>query len=366
MRKFLLKSLMAVSVAGILGPGLAPAHAQSDSIEEELGDTEIIGDSLGDEGFSQEEAPPKPEPPYPGSEEEGFSTAAPRPTPTPPPRAKERPKKVTDEGEYVYSTELPEVRPSGQPGVGQPEKTTKEGEYYFGNKPGPQPPSTHPTTERPIQTSESGEYHYPTEQSPQSGAASFRFGFFGTPDIMNPEADVTFTQIYGDKDLPVIFGDYEWRITNKIGRLGIKLTSGVSFASGNGQFLTPRVNGITEAREKFTFIMFPNQLTANYKFQYAENQVVVPWAEGGAGYFTFMELRDDGKGPKFGGSQVGVVAVGINILLDWMDRKAIRQLDNDYGINHVWLTGEYRRFQNLGSAFDFSSNVINGGIMVEF
>ncbi len=112
--------------------------------------------------------------------------------------------------------------------------------------------------------------------------------------------------------------------------------------------------------------MFPNQLTAIYKFQYADEQIFVPYVEGGAGYFTFMEVRDDGQSTKFGGAAVTVAAAGANILLDWLDRQSVRQLDNEYGINHVWLTGEYRYIVGLNPTFDFTSGVISAGLMVDF
>lgn len=365
MRKFLLPSLFLVAGCSVFATALPQAHAQT--LEDEIEDSDIVAETLSeDEGLPPEEAPPKPEPPYPGSDEEGFARSAPRPTPTPAPLTKERPKQITDEGHYLYGTDLKPVKPSGRPGVGQPLKTNEGGEYFYGDKTQPDTFSKRPGVPPPLSTDAKGEFHYPTESSPMTASASFRFGFFSPPDIKNADTNVTFEQLYGDSNIPSVLGDYEWRLTSKVGRLGIKFGSGVFFSTGHGRFKEPRPNGITEAREKYTFLMFPNQLTASYRFQYAENQVLVPYVEGGAGYFTFAEIRDDGQKPKFGGAATTVVAGGLNLLLDWMDRKSIRQLDNDYGINHVWLTLEYKQIVGLNKDIDFSSRLLNAGFMMEF
>jgi hypothetical protein len=92
----------------------------------------------------------------------------------------------------------------------------------------------------------------------------------------------------------------------------------------------------------------------------------VPFVEGGAGYFTFAEIRDDQKGPRFGGAAVTVAAGGINLLLDHFDRAAIRQLDASYGINHVWLTAEARAIVGLNGNFDFTSLMFSSGVVLEF
>jgi hypothetical protein len=112
--------------------------------------------------------------------------------------------------------------------------------------------------------------------------------------------------------------------------------------------------------------MFPNQLTLIYRFQYADSQIVVPYIEGGAGYFTFAELRDDNKNSVFGGAAVTVAAGGLNIQMDWIDRKASQTLDADYGVNHVWLTTEVRAIVGLNESIDFSATLFNAGLLFDF
>ena len=41
------------------------------------------------------------------------------------------------------------------------------------------------------------------------------------------------------------------------------------------------------------------------------------------------------------------------------------ELDRDYSINSIYLFGEYRYIAGFGH-FDFTTDMINGGVMVEF
>jgi hypothetical protein len=220
---------------------------------------------------------------------------------------------------------------------------------------------------QPIKKLSTGEYFYGFKSSPTDAAASVRFGFFTPPDITNPVNNKVWEDIYTDSNIPTLFVDYEWLATRRFGALGIKVASGLFMGTGTGQFVNnsgDRAN--REAFEKYTFIMFPNLASLIYRFQYYDTQPIVPYIEGGGGYFTFAEIRDDGSSPKFGGAPVGMAAGGVAFLMDWLDQQSIRELDNDWGVNHVWLTAEYRLIQGLHDKYDFTSGIINAGIKMEF
>lgn len=271
--------------------------------EGELQSETAITDSL------QDEEPPPPEAPYPGAAEEGFA----------------------------------QLDPSS-----------------------PAPPSqTIQTLENPIQRGSDGTYYYGVDDSPRDFAASVRGGLFGAPAIQNPRNGRFFEEIYQESDIPTIFLDFEWQLKTFVGDLGIKAGTGIFYAQGDGKFANPDRQFDTPP-EEFTFIMAPNTLSAIYRLSFHEKQPIVPYAEGGVGYFTFMELRDDDGGPKFAGAPVTFFAAGAAFLLDWLDPKAVRDLDREYGINHVYLTAEYREIIGLDDTYDFSSRVIGGGIMMEF
>lgn len=371
----LFKGLLYGSIASLLIaaslPHVPEAYAKQSGDEvEDLIDETLTEEPLAEDSLTAEEAPPKPEYPYPGAEEPDAIKPAPEIADIAPVPAAdvERPIKISEEGEFFYNTKIRKPAFSGRTEVAKPDSTNSEGEFFY-----PPGGDDHKYIgengrEKPVEIRKSGDFIYMTETSPQSASASIRFGVFGNPKITNPVTGLRFEEIYTKNELPILMGDYEWRLTSSVGRLGLKFTSGLFSASGAGQFVVQdgsrRPDDIPE--ERFTFLMFPNQLTAVYKFQYADNQLVVPYVEGGGGYFTFVELRDDGKSTKFGGSLVTVAAGGVNFLLDWIDTKSIRQLDNDYGVNHVWLTLEMRVIVGLNKDVDFTSSLINGGFTMDF
>lgn len=345
----------------------APAPTEAATTTETPEDLSIFDAELGNDPILLDEPAPRPEPPYPGSEEDGFAGAQANETVTepPPPLVKEKPLRIDDEENYYYSTDAAISRPRPAPGLASPETVREDGTYVYEPEDESQPPRNRLGAAPPATITGRGEYLYEVEHSPLTGTASVRIGVMDIPSISNQVTGRQFSDIYDSSSPFVLLMDYEWRLTSAFGRFGLKATSGLLYANGQGQFATSTDRFGDMPEEQFTFVMFPNQITAIYRFQYAETQAVVPYAEGGAGYFTFMELRD-AEDIKLGGAAAAVAAGGVSIILDWLDQKAIRQLDNDFGINHLWLTLEYRQIIGLNESFDFTSSVINAGITVDF
>lgn len=339
--KALFSSLLLLSLTNPLAAQAAP---RSIAQEDEMIDSDLVEEELLNSG---DEAPPAAEYPYPGAKEEGVVAAAP-----PPPT--ERPRVISEKtGDYYYDKQ--DVEPPRQ------YKVSDEPAKFSGRA----------GVEKPATTTASGEFHYTTEASPRHAAASFRVGLFQPPEIVNgstkPNA-TDFATIYTKDALPVIFGDYEKILTTKVGRLGLKFGSGIFLAQGKGIFkeVDPGRRPDDVPEEQYTFFMLPNQLTAVYRFQYKDTQAIVPFVEGGGGFFTFMEIRDDDSSPRFGGAGTLVGAGGLNFLMDWIDPQAVRRLDTEYGINHVWLSTEFRYIKGLNNKYDFTSAVANIGVMMEF
>jgi hypothetical protein len=391
------KFLMRFAAAGFLiltHPLLA--HAQDSAAQGTTGDTiedninkELLDSELGP--TAGEEAPPAAEYPYPGAHEEGITPPAENLNDAPKTAAIEnsserldqasaqtsgqesnrqiqRPMKIDpDNGDYYYDTTPVKDVPIAREADHMPKKIEDDGYHYT---PGEKPAqfSNRPGVEKPVEILANGEFKYATEHSPTTAQSSFRVGFFGPPMLKNADTGTLFTDIYTHDQLPVLFVDYEWPLTSKLGHLGLKLGSGLFVASGQGQFATVdrsrRADDIPQ--ERYTFFMFPNTLTAQYRFQYKDTQPIVPYIEGGAGYFTFTEFRDDNSTPAIGGALTTVVSGGVNLMMDWLDPEAIRHLDEDYGINHVFLTLEAREIVGLNSNYDFSSSVFNAGFLFQF
>ncbi len=213
----------------------------------------------------------------------------------------------------------------------------------------------------PRMTKRTGEVFYPRKESPQDSASSFRVGKYSPTQLKNGDTGIFFDDIYTDSSDIIIYFDYEYQIFRGFGKLGIKGGTGIFTATGAGRFK----NSGEEAREKFTFLMLPNTLGGIYRMQIWDKQFLVPYAEAGAGYFTFVEVRDDFKRTKYGGSAVGYWAAGVSLMLDYLAPTTMGELDSDYGINHMWLTADYRSFIS-GGALDFSADSFSAGILFEF
>lgn len=320
----------------------------------------------------EDDTPPPPEYPYPGStapmlSSEEEPTAEPvrpstrqkkprtsangskfsdTPTPTKSNGWGEKPKQINEDGDYIYD------RLSDAPA----KQYGKPNEIKFSGTPGREAPST---------ITQDGEFLYPVAVSEFTGAGGLRFGLMAPPNIINASNGLSFKDIYGGAEIPALLFEYEYPLTQAIGRIGIKGETGFIATSAKGRFKNPaRAGEVPE--ERFTFLMVPLQATVIYRFQFADNQWVVPFVEGGGGYYGIVELRDDSKAPKFGGSPVAVAAGGVNILLDWLDRQAVRQLDADYGINHVWLSLQYRQIVGLKEDLKVSSSLITAGFTFDF
>ncbi len=207
-------------------------------------------------------------------------------------------------------------------------------------------------------------YIYKTKTSSQSKASSLRFGLLEFQDLQNPETGIYFDEFYNSGNFALLF-DYEWQLWRKFGKFGLKVGTGLAVASGNGQFANPALNGATEPKEKFTFMVFPNTIGAILRLHFWDNQILVPYGEGGGAVFAFVELRDDAQDPRFGGAFGGYFAVGANLNLNFLDPLSILELDREYSINNVYLSGEYRYYVGMGN-FDFTSSLINGGLTLEF
>lgn len=222
----------------------------------------------------------------------------------------------------------------------------------------------HPQAEKGlIKIEKTGAYRYKVNSSPISSSFSFRVGTFDPTKLENPDLDpvVGFADIYDPASGPILFGDYEFRFLKSLGKMGFKLGGGLFATSGKGIFEDTQ----TPALESFTFIALPFTASLIYRLQFWEGQPIVPYGEGGLMGIGFMELRDDGVPPKFGGSSGFFVAGGAQVDMGLFGSEEILDLDNEYGINRLWFLLEFRA-QYSFSKYDFSGNVINGGFLFEY
>ncbi len=236
------------------------------------------------------------------------------------------------------------------------------------------PDRTPTTAPRPEKINDDGDYIYKKEKNidaiyykvdhlpPIKGALYMRFGTVGPYDITG-DSGQTFQQMYSDKSSFVMFVEYERYLGNLLGKWTFKIGSGITTEEGNGRF----VSDTTQVpKEKFNFFILPNTALLNYKFKFSDTQLFTPYVEGGAGYFTFIEYRTDGDKTNFGGAGVLAVAGGMLISMNLLDKNAAGIMYEDYGINHLWLDLQFRRYEGLDKQKDFSSNMVTGGFGFAF
>lgn len=215
-------------------------------------------------------------------------------------------------------------------------------------------------------------YIYRVGETEQKTAAQFRVGTYNPDNLKAPpnsNGDVsTFEDNYNQTDNPSVLMDWEWQLwKSPIGKWGATLGAGAYVAQGNGHFAGSKnaQAGLTP-REIFTLAVIPINVGAVYRLQIWDKQLFVPYAAGGGVLFAFGEFRDDNKAPKFGGSYGAYWAAGMAMSLTYFDALSKIQLDREYGINAVYLTGEYRSIVGLSPNFDFSSDMANAGFLMEY
>ena len=288
-----------------------------------------------------------------------------------------------DIDEATSISEVPDVEPlekaeeraeSLEEEVVGTEDPDKKNEEIVGIKPTLEPSSLvkrrkiykirHPNAKKGlVRINKEGVYEYKVPTSSQSKWASVRFGAFSPDNLENRKTGTHITDIYGDNPTFIMFFDYEWK-SSYIGPLNMKAGSGLFIAQGHGTFVDP--NSTLTPKESFSLVGFPFSFSLVYRAQYWKNQFFIPHVDGGMDLFTFAELRDDHKGPKFGGSLAGHIAAGGSISLGFLDRSSSFTLDSEYGINSMWFTGEIRSIFRVAGSFDFSDHFVNFGLAIAF
>jgi hypothetical protein len=242
----------------------------------------------------------------------------------------------------LATTQAAELPPAPSP---QPESISDEGDYFY-------------KAEKPTEA-----LHYKVDELPPiKGAFYLRFGTIGPYDITG-DSGATFQQMYSNSSSFVIFAEYERYLGNFLGKWTLKLGTGLTTEEGNGRFVS---DPTTVPLEKFNFIILPNTALLNYKFKFSDTQILTPYVEGGAGYFTFIEYRDDGDQTNIGGAGVLAASGGLLISMNLLDRNAASIMYEDYGVNHLWFDLQFRRYQGIDDKKDFSSNMITGGFGFAF
>lgn len=213
-----------------------------------------------------------------------------------------------------------------------------------------------------------GKYYYKiTKEAKKNQTTSIRIGMIDPPDIEAERtvgAPFTFSQMYGEDQIPYLMLDYEWQPFTRFGKLGFNLGMGLFTASGNGRYKTE--NTYPEAMESYTFIGLPISLGGLYRFEYGHRQWLAPFINAGVSYYLLAEIRDDGKRPAFLGTPAAYGGGGVMFNITAWDNEIAFNMDREYGISNMWITAEYKIIKSLNEDIDMSANFFNMGISVDY
>lgn len=205
-------------------------------------------------------------------------------------------------------------------------------------------------------------------ESPQSYSIELRGAAYNAQDI-----DPYYELIYGNDKGFLFEVELGWQILRQLGILGLDAGIGYFKQTGHG-LVIPETDIDPEnwekSREEYTFRIVPTEVSMVYRLAFFKNQLFVPFAKVGVDYYYFRESRKDGEEVLDGGKWGHHYGGGLQLLLDFFDRKHANKLDIDYGINNTYLIFEYRKatVDDFGEkeGFDFSNSTWFGGLMFEF
>lgn len=233
----------------------------------------------------------------------------------------------------------------------------------------------HPNQKKGLyKISADGKYYYRVKESPKKYGIAVKGGAFLFKDLVNPQTQIKFTEVYGTSAKPTLFIEYLWpffknRDVPKILKAArLKLGGGLLFASGHGLFGDGNYSGI-RAPEKYTFIGLPLEVGLQYAFEFFDEQIFIPYGTAALSYMLGMEVQDgrfQRGATKFMGQAGAHLSGGVALGLGWLEESAKFDLDAEFGINQAYLTVEFRQNIALQQDFKFTSASIVGGLWLEF
>lgn len=215
-----------------------------------------------------------------------------------------------------------------------------------------------------------GSYYYtPYRRSRNERSSALRLGPLQPhPSITSQGSMTNYGLMYGEQAPITLMFDYEWKPWQGFGSLGLQVGAGLFTAQGQGVFTqtdtTPQAQN--EAREKFTFFAIPINAGVVYRFEFFDNQWFAPYVMGGGSIINFMEMRDDDKLPSLAFTPAVYAGGGFMINISALDRDVGFNLDTEYGIGTMWLTGEIRQIQVTNKELDVSGTLVSFGFAMDY
>lgn len=274
---------------------------------------------------------------------------------------------IEEDGTYVYDTSGSKIQVTEEQKKSGVQKIESNGTYVYessdGNESIDQQIEEKRKRDGVISIDSRGRYLYARKKEDHNRAFSLRYGVMSTPQISNVDTSaITFSSIYGSTKPWLLLLDYDFQFSKKNGIWAVQTNLDFSQSVGNGKFLN---NANLKALEQYSLYQVPLSLNLSYRFQYSDNQWVVPYVSGGGGYWGMLEQRDDGRA-KASGSFFAQAAGGVLLTLTAWNHEMADDLYSEHGIQNFWFVIEGRQINSLRNDLNFSSSVINGGIAFDF
>lgn len=204
------------------------------------------------------------------------------------------------------------------------------------------------------------------EKPPIKNAVAFKIGI--TPGInVGSTTGETFETVYGTGWKPEFLLHYERQFFNSLnlGSFGVFTNLGVSQAGAYGLLKFP-FNGDASRRSltSFSLLQVPALVGAVYRFSLL--RILRPYAGAALGGMGYLETRRDDRPTKWGASGVYSLQGGVSLILDFLDKKTMRDGFLSMGFQHAYLFAEILYLNTLFGKVAFSRSGIYSGFMFEF
>ena len=135
------------------------------------------------------------------------------------------------------------------------------------------------------------------------------------------------------------------------GILGVRATSGLNYIQAAG------VN-------KSNFQVIPIHVGLAYHLKYFRHQLFVPFVEGGGSYYF---INQTGQASYSRTREGYYLSSGLQLNLNYIEKRVAERFDLNYGVNNTYLTAEYRYISTPNAGvLDLTGGFAMGGFMMEF
>lgn len=232
--------------------------------------------------------------------------------------------------------------------------TNKDGRYIY-----------HPNQDKGLfKINKNDEYIYKYDRTELHGFLHIKFGSYNFENFPSDVEGVQFEDFYDSNSAFALFLEYDWPVFKKMQSLTLNFSGGLSYNRGRGQFVDTSIT--TPVQERYTLWFLPMGVGLTYKLKFISNQIFLPYVNGSLNYNLLLEYREGLEAFKYLGIFGAHFAGGVSINLGWFERLTALQLDQEFGINNVYLTLEGRQVVSFEEDNDITGFVFLGGLSFEY